>query len=44
MKKLAIMGSGNGSNFEAIANYFKDKDVEITCLSDIEDAFILKNT
>ena len=40
--KLAIMGSGNGSNFEAIANWFKGKDVEITCLSDVEDAFILE--
>jgi len=42
MKKLAIMGSGNGSNFEAIAKYFKDKDVEITCLSDVKDAYILE--
>lgn len=44
MKKLAIMGSGNGSNFEAIVKWFKrqNKDVEITCLSDVEDAFILK--
>ncbi len=42
MKKLAIMGSGYGSNFEAIANYFQGKYIDITCLSDIEDAFILK--
>lgn len=46
MKKLAIMGSGNGSNFEAIVKWFRgkceNKDVEITCLSDVEDAFILK--
>lgn len=42
MIKLAIMGSGNGSNFEAIAKWFKGKDVEITCLSNVEDAFILK--
>lgn len=42
MKKLAIMGSGNGSNFEAIAKYFAKKDVEIICLSDDEGAFILK--
>jgi phosphoribosylglycinamide formyltransferase-1 len=42
MKKLAIMGSGNGSNFEAIAQYFKGKDVQITCLSNVEDAFILE--
>ncbi len=42
MNKIAIMGSGNGSNFEAIAQYFKDKDVQITCLSNKEDAFILE--
>lgn len=42
MKKLAVMGSGFGSNFEAIAKYFKNKDVEITCISDIEDAPILE--
>lgn len=42
MKKLAVMGSGYGSNFEAIANYFKSKDVEIICLSDVENAFILE--
>lgn len=41
-KKLAVMGSGFGSNFQAIAEYFKGKDVEITCLSDVEDAQILK--
>jgi len=41
MKKLAIMGSGLGSNFEAIAKYFEGKDVEIICLSDIQDAPIL---
>lgn len=41
MKKIAIMGSGNGSNFQAIVRYFTGKDVEITCLSDNEDASIL---
>lgn len=42
MKKVAIMGSGNGSNFEAIAKYFSQrKDVKITCLSNVEDAYIL---
>lgn len=41
MKRLAIMGSGNGSNFEAIAQYFQGKGVQITCLSNKEDAFIL---
>lgn len=43
MKTLAIMGSGNGSNFEAIARYFqKNENVKITCLSNVKDAFILK--
>lgn len=42
MKHIAVMGSGNGGNFEAIAKWFQDKDVEIICLSDVEDAFILK--
>lgn len=43
MKKLAIMGSGNGSNFEAIAKYLKTReDLEITCLSNVEDAYILE--
>lgn len=42
MKKVAIMGSGNGSNFEAIAKYFKDKNIQIICLSDKADAYILK--
>lgn len=42
MKKIAVMGSGNGSNFEAIAQYFQGKDVQITCLSNVEDAFILQ--
>lgn len=41
-KKLAVMGSGYGSNFEAIVNYFKGKDIEITCLSDVKNAFILE--
>lgn len=46
MYKLAIMGSGKGSNFEAIVKWFKGKstckDIEITCLSAVEDAPILK--
>lgn len=42
-KQLAIMGSGNGSNFEAIAKYFqKRNDVKITCISNVEDAYILE--
>lgn len=42
MKKIAVMGSGKGSNFEAIAKYFQEKNVEITCLSDVLDAPILE--
>lgn len=42
MKSLAIMGSGNGSNFEAIAKHFAGKNIEITCISDIKNAPILE--
>ena len=34
MKKIAILGSGDGGIFEAIVNYFTGKEVEIVCLSD----------
>ncbi len=37
------MGSGNGSNFEAIAKYFeKRSDIEITCLSNSKMLIFLK--
>jgi phosphoribosylglycinamide formyltransferase-1 len=43
MKKLAIMGSGNGSNFEAIARYLQGRnDIEITCLCNVKDAYIFE--
>lgn len=42
MKKVAIFASGNGSNFEAIVRYFKDKDVEFLCVSDKKDAYVLE--
>lgn len=43
MKKIAIIGSGNGSNFEAIVKYFqKMQEIDITCLSNVEDAYILE--
>lgn len=42
MKKVLILGSGNGSNFEAIARYFKGKQVKLVCVSDIENSCILK--
>lgn len=43
MKKLAVFGSDFGSNFEAIVEYFKDKEVEITCVSDNKDSYILQS-
>jgi len=43
MKKLAIMGSGNGSNFEAIIKHFQNRnDVEIICLCNVKDAYIFE--
>lgn len=41
MKKIAVFGSGNGSNFEAIVKYFGNK-VQIVCVSDKKDAYILQ--
>ena len=41
VRKIAVMGSGNGSNFEAIVKHFEGKDVDITCLSDNMNAYIL---
>lgn len=45
MKKIAVMGSGEGKNFEAIVKYFvsnkSNLDVDITCLSDNLNAKIL---
>lgn len=44
MKKVVVFGSGNGSNFEAIVNYFKNKNknIKFTCVSDRADAYILE--
>ena len=43
MKTLAIMGSGNGGNFETIVRHFENQsDVKITCLCNKADAFILE--
>jgi len=42
MKRVAVFGSGNGSNFEAIARYFVDKNVEFVCISDKSDSYILQ--
>lgn len=41
MKKIAVLGSGDGANFEAVVKYLKDKAVEITCLSDNLNSDIL---
>ncbi|MEI7475022.1 MAG: phosphoribosylglycinamide formyltransferase [bacterium] len=42
MKKVAVFGSGNGSNFQAIIDYFKDLDIEFTAVSDKKDSFFLQ--
>lgn len=42
MKKAVIFGSGNGSNFEAIIQYFKGRDIEFICASDKQDSYILE--
>lgn len=42
MKRVAILGSGNGSNFEAIVQNLKNDDIKFLCISNIQDAFILK--
>ena len=43
-KKVLIMASGNGSNFEAIVKYFHNKglSVEFELLCDKKDAYVLK--
>lgn len=47
MKKIAIIGSGDGQNFEAIVNYLNSErssvKVDITCISDIPDSDITKS-
>jgi len=43
LKKIIVMGSGYGSNFEAIYQYFKEKPLKILAvISDNPNAFILK--
>jgi phosphoribosylglycinamide formyltransferase-1 len=43
MRKVAIFGSGDGSNFEAIVKYFENKshEIEFVCISDVEKSDIL---
>ncbi len=42
MKQVVVFGSGNGSNFESIIQYFKGKEIEFTCISDKEESYILQ--
>lgn len=42
MKKVAVFGSGNGSNFQAIIDYFKNRDIEFIAVSDKKDSFFLQ--
>lgn len=40
MKTVAIFASGNGSNFEAIIEYFKGNDITFVLISDIENSYV----
>ncbi len=45
MKKIVVMGSGNGSNFQAIAEYIRDKKLPIEIAAMVTDnprAFIIE--
>lgn len=42
IKKLAVMGSDSSTNLEAIVRWFRGKNVDVTCISNIEDSAILK--
>lgn len=42
VKKIAILGSGQGIVFESIVNYLKNTNIEITCLSDNLKSELLK--
>ncbi len=42
MKKILIFASGKGTNFEAIVEYFKNKDIKIELLCNIDEAPVLK--
>ena len=42
MKKVAILGSQDGNNLEAIIKYFTSKDVVFTALSNVENSDFLK--
>ncbi len=40
--KIAILGSFCGDNLKSIYEYFKDKSVDIVCISDVENSDILE--
>ena len=45
MKRIVVMGSGNGSNFQAIAEYIRDKNLPIEIAAMVTDnpkAFIIE--
>ncbi len=45
MKRIVVMGSGNGSNFQAIAEYIRDKNLPIEIVAMVTDnpkAFIIE--
>jgi len=42
MKKILVMGSGNGSNFEAIVNHLYPYDVEVHLFCDKPEATIIE--
>ena len=42
MKNIAVLGSASGQNLKAIADYFKDKNISVTAVSDIENSDFLE--
>ncbi len=42
MKKILVFASGEGTNFEAIVEYFKNTDVKIELLCNVDDAGVLR--
>ena len=42
MKSVLVFASGEGTNFEAIVEYFKGKDVKIDLLCNVDGAGVIK--
>ena len=42
MKNVLVFASGSGSNFQAIVEYFKGKDVEFELLTDKENCYAIE--